>query len=88
MQINICWVHFNCNYHLYICCVLCSVPTDKPKSSEPPPGLVIIPDFIDESLEQKIVDSIEWASPSEIGKEFIPICIYGFFFVHWTIPCN
>ncbi|XP_030836712.1 alkylated DNA repair protein alkB homolog 8 isoform X2 [Strongylocentrotus purpuratus] len=46
-----------------------SVPTDKPQSNVPPPGLVIIPDFIDECLEQKIIDSIEWASPSEIANQ-------------------
>ncbi|XP_041464023.1 alkylated DNA repair protein alkB homolog 8-like [Lytechinus variegatus] len=52
------------NVTLYLSYVQ-SVPVDKPQALVPPIGLVIIPDFIDERLEHKLVNSIDWQSSSE-----------------------
>ncbi|XP_071478397.1 tRNA (carboxymethyluridine(34)-5-O)-methyltransferase ALKBH8-like [Diadema antillarum] len=46
-----------------------SVPSDKESNNSLPPGLVIIPDFVDEDLEQKLLDSIVWESNEENEKQ-------------------
>ncbi|XP_072171481.1 tRNA (carboxymethyluridine(34)-5-O)-methyltransferase ALKBH8-like [Diadema setosum] len=46
-----------------------SVPSDKESNNSLPPGLVIIPDFVDEDLEQKLLDSILWENDKENEKQ-------------------
>ena len=47
------------------------MPNSSTASTNLPPGLILIDDFIDEEMEQKLLTSIEWnegSAATETGK--------------------